>query len=127
MYKYIRIFDIATFEKGVLLVDDVYTETLTGGTYRFWNNDTKIRILKVDTRQLQLEVSGQELLTKDKANKNGEFEYDDLVAKAEKYREGLSEIYENSTLQEKPNKKIVNLLLVRLRERFYNEYKKRNP
>ncbi|WP_223034576.1 slipin family protein [Hanstruepera marina] len=65
--KYIRAFEVATYEKAVLLVDDVYTKTLEGGTYRFWRNDTTIKIAKADLRQLQLEISGQELLTKDKA------------------------------------------------------------
>lgn len=63
-----RVFEVATYEKAVFLVDDVYTKTLSGGTYRFWKNDTTIKIVKVDTRQLQLEIAGQELLTKDKAN-----------------------------------------------------------
>ncbi len=65
--KYVRVFEVAAYEKAVLLVDDVYVKTLVGGTYRFWRNDTSIKIAKVDLRQLQLEVSGQELLTKDKA------------------------------------------------------------
>lgn len=65
--KYIRTFEVAAYEKAVLLVDDVYTKTLGGGTYRFWRNDTSIKIAKADLRQLQLEISGQELLTKDKA------------------------------------------------------------
>lgn len=65
--KYIRLFEVAAFEKALLLVDDVYTKTLTGGTYRFWRNETTIKIAKADMRQLQLEISGQELLTKDKA------------------------------------------------------------
>ena len=65
--KYIRLFEVATYEKAILLVDDVHTKTLNGGTYRFWKNDTTVKIAKVDTRQLQLEIAGQELLTKDKA------------------------------------------------------------
>ena len=65
--KYIRTFEVAAYEKAVLLVDDVYTKTLDGGTYRFWRNDTTIKIAKADLRQLQLEIAGQELLTKDKA------------------------------------------------------------
>ena len=65
--KYIRAFEVAAYEKAVLLVNDVYTKTLTGGTYRFWRNDTTIKIAKADMRQLQLEIAGQELLTKDKA------------------------------------------------------------
>ncbi len=65
--QYIRTFEVAAYEKAVLIIDDVYTKTLDGGTYRFWKNDTSIKIAKVDLRQLQLEISGQELLTKDKA------------------------------------------------------------
>ncbi len=68
MNKYIRLFEVAAFEKAILLIDDVYTKTLTGGTYRFWKNDTTIKIAKADMRQLQLEIAGQELLTKDKAS-----------------------------------------------------------
>lgn len=66
--KYIRLFEVATFEKAILLIDDVYAKTLSGGTYRFWRNDTTIKIAKADMRQLQLEIGGQELLTKDKAS-----------------------------------------------------------
>ena len=66
--KYIRLFEVAAYEKAVLLIDDVYIKTLTGGTYRFWKNDTTIKISKADMRQLQLEIAGQELLTKDKAS-----------------------------------------------------------
>jgi regulator of protease activity HflC (stomatin/prohibitin superfamily) len=65
--KFIRIFEVATYEKAVFIVDDVYVKTLGSGTYRFWKNDTTIKIAKADMRQLQLEVAGQELLTKDKA------------------------------------------------------------
>jgi hypothetical protein len=65
--KYIRVFEVAAFEKAVFIVDDVYVKTLESGTYRFWRNDTTIKIAKVDLRQLQLEVAGQELLTQDKA------------------------------------------------------------
>ncbi|MFD0799200.1 slipin family protein [Maribacter chungangensis] len=64
---YVRTFEVATFEKALLLVDDVYVNTLESGVYPFWQNDTSIKMVKADTRQLQLEVSGQELLTKDKA------------------------------------------------------------
>jgi len=65
--KYIRAFDVAAYEKGLLFVDDVYVKTLQSGTYRFWKNDATVKIVKADLRQLQLEIAGQELLTKDKA------------------------------------------------------------
>ena len=64
---FIRKFEVENYEKAVLLVDDQYVKTLSGGTYRFWKNDTSIKIAKVDMRQQQLEIAGQELLTQDKA------------------------------------------------------------
>ena len=65
--KHLRTFEIAAFEKAVLIVDDVYVKTLEAGIYHFWRNDTSVKFAKVDLRQLQTEVAGQELLTKDKA------------------------------------------------------------
>ncbi|MEP5339127.1 MAG: nucleotidyltransferase domain-containing protein [Algibacter sp.] len=51
--------------------------------------------------------------------KNAEFEYDDLVKKAEILNEELKEIYEHSTLIEKPNSKDINELLFSIRNDFY--------
>lgn len=65
--QYVKTFEVMTYEKAILLIDDVYEKTLSAGVYRFWRNNTSIKIAKADMRQLQLEVSGQELLTKDKA------------------------------------------------------------
>ncbi len=65
--KYIRVFEVAAYEKAIMIVDDEVTKTLERGTYYFWRNQQTIKIAKADLRQLQLEVAGQELLTKDKA------------------------------------------------------------
>ena len=65
--KYIRIFEVAAYEKAIMLVNDTFEKILEHGTYHFWKNDQTIKIAKADLRQLQLEVAGQELLTKDKA------------------------------------------------------------
>ncbi|MDP5231460.1 MAG: slipin family protein [Cellulophaga sp.] len=64
---YVRTIEVAAYEKAVLLVDDVFVKILESGTYHFWKNDITIKIAKADMRQLQLEIAGQELLTKDKA------------------------------------------------------------
>jgi regulator of protease activity HflC (stomatin/prohibitin superfamily) len=40
---------------------------LESGIYYWWKNPVVIQVAKVDTRQLQLEINGQEILTKDKA------------------------------------------------------------
>ncbi len=65
--KYIRNFEVGAGEKALLIVDDVFIKELAGGTYRFWKNDTSIHVAKADMRRKEMEVAGQELLTKDKA------------------------------------------------------------
>ncbi|WP_026777558.1 nucleotidyltransferase domain-containing protein [Polaribacter sp. Hel_I_88] len=52
--------------------------------------------------------------------KNAEFEYEDLVEKAEIIKNQLDVIYALSNLQEKPDLRVVNELLVSLRSKFYS-------
>ncbi|TRZ43570.1 slipin family protein [Robertkochia solimangrovi] len=65
--SYLRSYGVDAYSKGLLYIDGVYQRTLGTGIYRYWKNQSKIEILLADMRQLQLEISGQELLTKDKA------------------------------------------------------------
>lgn len=65
--NYIRVFEVAAYEKAIMIVDDTFVKILEHGTYYFWKNQQTIKIVKADMRQLQLEIAGQELLTKDKA------------------------------------------------------------
>ena len=64
---YVRVFVVEAFEKGLLFVDGKFQKVLGTGVYYFWKNPVGISVTKADSRQLQLEVSGQEILTKDKA------------------------------------------------------------
>jgi regulator of protease activity HflC (stomatin/prohibitin superfamily) len=64
---YVRVFVVESYEKGILLIDGKFSKVLDTGVYYFWKNAVVIAVLKADLRQLQLEVSGQEILTKDKA------------------------------------------------------------
>ncbi|WP_026705049.1 slipin family protein [Flavobacterium soli] len=64
---YVRRFQVANYEKGLLFVNGIFAKELTAGTYYFWNNAISVEVKNVDIRQQQLEISGQELLTKDKA------------------------------------------------------------
>lgn len=65
---HVRRFQVSNFEKGLLFVNGTFVKELTAGTYYFWNNAISVEVKTVDTRQQQLEISGQELLTKDKAS-----------------------------------------------------------
>lgn len=64
---FVKKFQIANFEKGLLFVNGIFMKELTSGTYHFWNNAITIEVKNIDVRQQQMEISGQELLSKDKA------------------------------------------------------------
>jgi len=58
---------VEAFEEGLLFIDGKFERRLTKGLYFFWKTIAPVEVLKVDLRQVLLEISGQELLTKDKA------------------------------------------------------------
>ena len=64
---YQRVFEVESYEKGLLYVDGKFVSILDRGSYRYWRNATNVKIDKVDVRQKQLEIPGQEMLTRDKA------------------------------------------------------------
>lgn len=64
---YVRVCKVESFERGILFIDNKMDRVLDAGEYYFWKNAKTVSVSKVDLRQLQIEVSGQEILTKDKA------------------------------------------------------------
>lgn len=64
---FVRKFTVMNQSKGVLLIDGKWVNTLEAGTYYFWNNEISVEVKTADTRMQQMEIAGQELLTKDKA------------------------------------------------------------
>jgi hypothetical protein len=64
---YVRSYTVESYEKALLFVDGKYAQMLTAGVYYWWKNSIAVLVAKVDTRMQQLEVNGQEILTKDKA------------------------------------------------------------
>ncbi len=64
---YIRAHTVESYEKGLRFVDGKFVEQLEPGIYYSWKNQNAIVALKMDTRTQQMEISGQEILTKDKA------------------------------------------------------------
>ncbi|AKD55831.1 slipin family protein [Spirosoma radiotolerans] len=65
---YVRTYSVEAHEQGVLFIDWKFDRVLSAGTYMWWKNNTPVHVLKVDMRQQQMDVSGQEILTKDKAS-----------------------------------------------------------
>lgn len=58
--------EVAQFQKARLYFDQKFVKLLDEGVYYFWNNGTKIDVGFVDTRLLQMDVTGQEMVTYDK-------------------------------------------------------------
>ena len=53
---------------GLLFLDGKFIKTTAPGVYAFWNASGKISFEIVDTRLQQIDVSGQEILTKDRVS-----------------------------------------------------------
>ena len=51
---------------GVSFKDGNFVETLPAGRYAFWKNVAEVKVAQVDTRELILDVAGQEIMTADK-------------------------------------------------------------
>lgn len=64
---FVRKFVVVNQYKGLLIIDGKLSKVLEAGTCYFWNNETSIEVKAIDTRMQQMEIAGQELLTKDKA------------------------------------------------------------
>lgn len=64
---WVRMNEVQSFEKAVLFVNGKFQKVLDPGIYYWWKNSIPVYVGKADMRQQQLEVNGQEILTKDKA------------------------------------------------------------
>lgn len=67
LLNYIRAYNIESHEKALLFIDGKFERVIDSGNYIYWRNSTTIQVLKTDMRQLTMEITGQEILTKDKA------------------------------------------------------------
>ncbi|UII28948.1 slipin family protein [Fulvivirga maritima] len=67
LVPFVRVCKIESYEKGVLFIDNKEEKILGPGEYYFWKNAQNVTVSKVDLRQAQLEITGQEILTSDKA------------------------------------------------------------
>ena len=60
--------DVPTESAGLLFVDSTLVRTLVPGAYAFWNFAKNVSLEVIELRVQSLEVSGQELLTRDKVS-----------------------------------------------------------
>ena len=64
---YVRMYTVESYEQAVLFVDGKYVQVLPSGVFYWWKNNITVLVGKADTRMQQIEINGQEILTKDKA------------------------------------------------------------
>jgi|SRR6218665_5396 len=64
---YVRSVTVENYESALLFVDGRFARTLESGVYYWWKNAVAVHVARVDKRQQQMEINGQEILTKDKA------------------------------------------------------------
>jgi len=57
---------VETGQTGLLFIDNTFTKQLVPGNYGFWKAGRPVSVRLVDVREQSLDVSGQEVLTKDK-------------------------------------------------------------
>ncbi|MBP6717578.1 MAG: slipin family protein [Rhodoferax sp.] len=73
---------VSDYHVGLLTVDGKLQELLGAGTYGFWRYNRQVQVECVDLRSQALEISGQEILTKDKVglrlNLSATWRYDDV-------------------------------------------------
>jgi regulator of protease activity HflC (stomatin/prohibitin superfamily) len=58
--------DVAVYEKGLLYFNNKFQKILEPGIYYFWNGMVNVTVTKVDLRQQQIDMTGQEIMTEDK-------------------------------------------------------------
>ncbi|HOJ78900.1 MAG TPA: slipin family protein [Bacillota bacterium] len=62
-FKYL---EIGAYEKGLLYFNNQFQKVLEPGIYYYWNGMVNITVAKIDMRQQQIDMTGQEIMTEDK-------------------------------------------------------------
>lgn len=95
--NYIRVFRVDSYEKGLLFVNGEFVRELGPGTHYFLNNDQTIVVKTADLRLIQMEVSGQEILTRDKAalriNFYGQYKVKNIVKALTENKDYAKQLY----------------------------------
>ena len=95
--NYLRKFSVESYQAGILSINNKIVSILPAGTYYYWRNATTITVSLVDQRVQQMEVAGQELLTKDKANIRlnffGRYKVEAVLKAVVEYKEYEKQLY----------------------------------
>lgn len=64
----VRVFRVEETQRGLLFIDHKFSRICEAGEYMFWVNTRVVNMVLTDMRMRLMEVSGQEVLTRDKAS-----------------------------------------------------------
>lgn len=64
--EFVSILTVEPWEKGLYFIDNELQKIVDSGRYFFWKNSKDVKFQKVDIRQQQIEIQGQEIMSKDK-------------------------------------------------------------
>lgn len=88
---------VPAYQVGVLKVDGAVIELLPAGQYGFWRYNRQVSVELIDTRIQALEVSGQEILTRDKVslrlNLAANWRYSDVLTAYSRLSKPLEHLY----------------------------------
>lgn len=92
-----HVYEVEPHEKAVLIINDQFVKILESGIYRFWKNENVIRVMKADLRMQNMEISGQEILTQDKAviriNFNTQYKVTDIMKALLEHKDYEKQLY----------------------------------
>ncbi|MBC6108866.1 slipin family protein [Pedobacter fastidiosus] len=95
--NFVRASKVESYEKALLFIDGKFENILDAGTYAYWKNSIDIQVLKTDMRQLNMEIIGQEILTRDKAqlrvNFSIQYKVDDIIKALLENKEFEKQLY----------------------------------
>jgi len=88
---------VPEFHVGVLSVDGQLRELLPSGAYGFWRFNRQVQVECVDMRSQPLEVTGQEILSKDKVslrlNLSATWRYEDVLKAYAQWSKPAEQVY----------------------------------
>ena len=64
--RFLDVCQVDRDHRGVLFLDGRYDRELAPGLYAFWKDAADARVVEIDRRESQVDVSGQEIMTSDK-------------------------------------------------------------
>ncbi|SHF08116.1 SPFH domain / Band 7 family protein [Seinonella peptonophila] len=68
MFEHVTHFHVLSHEQGILYFDNVVQKILEPGIYSFWRSPIQVTVQKIDLRQQQIDMTGQEMMTADKVS-----------------------------------------------------------